>query len=250
MRLLCQEGAGELRLQLPEKVDVQAAQKWIQNNTGVKGEESLELLNHFGISIAESAVAKDSKEAIEIATKIGYPVVMKVVSPDAIHKSDAGGVIMGIQNIEEVGDAFEKIKKNLFQYKAKADFQGVRVMKQAGEGYDMFIGGKYDESFGQVVFFGYGGIYIEVFNDTANILCPADKNEIESKVRKLKSFKMLQGTRGKGAGDITGYVNMIERVTHLLHQFPQIRELDINPVRVLADGSGVVALDARVRIEA
>jgi acyl-CoA synthetase (NDP forming) len=158
-------------------------------------------------------------------------------------------VITGIQNVADVGDAFEKIKKNLFQYKANADFQGVRIMRQAGEGYDMFIGGKYDESFGQVVFFGYGGIYIEVFKDTANILCPADPNEIEAKVRKLKSFKMLRGARGKGAGDLAGYVNMIERVTHLLHRFPQIRELDINPVRVLADGSGAVALDARVRIE-
>lgn len=234
---------------LPEKVDVQAAQKWIEDHVGVRGEESLELLHHFGISIAESAVAKDSQEAIEIAAKIGYPVVMKIVSPDAIHKSDAGGVFTGIQTVAEVGDAFEKIKKNLFQYKANADFQGVRIMRQAGEGYDMFIGGKYDESFGQVVFFGYGGIYIEVFKDTANILCPADPNEIEAKVRKLKSFKMLRGARGKGAGDLAGYVNMIERVTHLLHRFPQIRELDINPVRVLADGSGAVALDARVRIE-
>jgi acyl-CoA synthetase (NDP forming) len=122
-------------------------------------------------------------------------------------------------------------------------------MKQAGEGYDMFIGGKFDDSFGPVVFFGYGGIYIEVFHDVANVLCPADTWEIEDKVRKLKSYKILQGARGKGAGDIAGYVAMIERVTHLLHEFPQIRELDINPVRVLADGSGVVALDVRLRIE-
>jgi acyl-CoA synthetase (NDP forming) len=114
----------------------------------------------------------------------------------------------------------------------------------------MFIGGKFDESFGPVVFFGYGGIYIEVFHDTANVLCPANTNEIEAKVKKLKSYKILQGARGKGVGDIDGYVDMIERVTHLLHRFPQIRELDINPVRVLADGSGVVALDARLRIEA
>jgi acyl-CoA synthetase (NDP forming) len=122
-------------------------------------------------------------------------------------------------------------------------------MKQAPEGYDMFIGGQFDASFGPVVFFGYGGIYIEVFHDMANVLCPANRTEIEAHVKKLKSYKILQGTRGKGAGDIAGYIDMIERVTHLLHQFPQIRELDINPVRVLADGSGVVALDARLRIE-
>lgn len=235
---------------LPRDVDIEATKTWIMCNAGVKGEEALELLHHFGISIAESAVAKDSKEAADMAESMGYPVVMKVVSPDAIHKSEAGGVVTGIQNAGDVCSSFDKIRENLFHYKANAYFQGVRVMKQAGEGYDMFIGGKFDDSFGPVVFFGYGGIYIEVFHDTANVLCPADTQEIEDKVRKLKSYKILQGARGKGAGDIAGYVAMIERVTHLFHKFPQIRELDINPVRVLADGSGVVALDVRLRIEA
>jgi len=121
-------------------------------------------------------------------------------------------------------------------------------MKQAAAGYDMFIGGKFDDSFGPVVFFGYGGIYVEVFRDTVNLLCPAHQKEIEEKVHRLKSFKILQGTRGKQAADIAGYVNMIERVSHLLHLFPQIRELDINPVRVTADGSAVTALDARIKI--
>jgi len=234
---------------LPGNVDLKAAQKWMKNNMGIKGEESLELMQYFGIPIAQSAVAKDSRDVVPLADKIGYPVVMKIVSPDAIHKSEAGGVVTNIRNADEAGKAFEKIKENLYRYKANADFQGVRIMRQADEGYDMFIGGKYDESFGPVVFFGYGGIYIEVFQDTASVLCPANKSEIEARIKKLKSYKILQGTRGKGAGDIAGYVNIIERVTHLLHQFPQIRELDINPVRVLADGSGVVALDARLRIE-
>ncbi|MBN1366261.1 MAG: acetate--CoA ligase family protein [Syntrophaceae bacterium] len=235
---------------LPGGVDIKAAKNWIKKNTGVRGEDSLELLNHFGIAVAESTVAKNEEEAVAAAERIGYPVVMKVVSPDAIHKSEAGGVITGIGNNKSVRGSFKKIRENLVRFKAGADFQGVRVMKQAGEGYDMFIGGKFDESFGPVVFFGYGGIYIEVFHDTANVLCPSDKREIEEKVRKLKSYKILQGARGKGAGDIAGYVDMIERVTHLLHEFPQIHELDINPVRVLDDGSGVMALDARVKIEA
>ena len=234
---------------LPDGVDIGAANNWIKSNTGIKGEEALELLRNAGIKVAESAVAKDDKEAVRIADRIGYPVVMKIVSPDAIHKSEAGGVITGIQNAEDVRSAFERIRENLYGYKKDADFQGVRIMKQAGEGYDMFIGGQFDSSFGPIVSFGYGGIYIEVFQDIANILCPAKRQEIDDKVRKLKSCKILQGTRGKGVGDIAGYVAMIERATHLLHQFPSIRELDINPVRVLADGSGVVALDARIRIE-
>jgi len=234
---------------LPDGIDIEAAKTWIKDKTGVIGEEALNLLHHFGITIAESAVAKDSDEATDVASRIGYPVVMKIVSPDAIHKSEVGGVITGIQNAEGVHSAFDNIKENLYHRKTDARFQGVRVMKQACEGYDMFIGGQFDDSFGPVVFFGYGGIYIEVFHDTANVLCPSDYREIENKVRKLKSYKILRGARGKGMGDIPGYVAMIERVTRLLHQFPQIRELDINPVRVLADGSDVVALDARLRIE-
>ncbi|MEE9912637.1 MAG: acetate--CoA ligase family protein [Deltaproteobacteria bacterium] len=235
--------------QLPGGIDRNAAKYWLAGNPGVTGEEALELLNHFGIARAESSVAADVEAVVTAAERIGYPVVMKIVSPDAIHKSEAGGVFTDVPDAGSVRSVFRVIRENLYRYKANARFDGVRVMKQAGDGYDMFIGGKYDPSFGPIVFFGYGGIYIEVFRDTANVLCPSNTGEIEDKVRKLKSCKILQGARGKGAGDIPGYVAMIERVTHLLHEFPQIRELDINPVRVLADGSGVVALDARLRNE-
>ncbi len=245
-----QKAEGSPICTLPDGIDIEAAKTWINDNTGIKGEESLDLLYHFGITVAKSALAIDGNEATAVADHIGYPVVMKIVSPDAIHKSEAGGVITGIQNAEGVHNAFDNIRENLYRYKADARFQGVRVMKQAGEGYDMFIGGRFDDSFGPVVFFGYGGIYIEVFHDTANVLCPENYREIENKVQKLKSYKILLGARGKGKGNIPGYVAMIERVTHLLYQFPHIRELDINPVRILADGSGVVALDARLRIEA
>lgn len=233
----------------PAGVDILQAKAWLESRTGVCGEEALELLDYFGINGAPSALARDAEEAVALADRIGYPAVMKVVSPDAIHKSEAGGVVMNISNADGVGRAFENIRENLYRYKADADFQGVRVMKQAGEGYDMFIGGHRDPSFGPVVFFGYGGIYIEVFHDTERALCPADRREIAEKVKKLKSYKILCGARGQGAGDVDGYVAMIERVTHLLHQFPRIQELDINPIRVLADGSGVVALDARLRID-
>lgn len=233
----------------PEDIDIESAKNWVRDNRGIKGEEALELLHHFGIAVAESAMAVDLQEAESAADRIGFPVVMKVISPNAIHKSEAGGVITGIQNAEGVRASFEKIRDNLHRYKPDARLQGVRIMKQAAEGYDMFIGGHVDASFGSVVSFGYGGIYIEVFHDMANVLCPSDTGEIERKVRKLKSYKILQGARGKGAGDISGYVKMIERVTYLMTRFPQIRELDINPVRVLADGTGVVALDARLKIE-
>ncbi|MRR18168.1 MAG: CoA-binding protein, partial [Deltaproteobacteria bacterium] len=164
-----QKALGAPVYQTPHGIDVKAAKNWIDGNPGVTGEDALELLHHFGIPCAESTVASDVEGAVAAAGRIGYPVVMKIVSPDAIHKSDVGGVVTGVQNAAGVRDAFQKIRDNLNRYKADARFDGVRIMKQAPDGYDMFIGGKCDPSFGPIVFFGYGGIYIEVFGDAANV---------------------------------------------------------------------------------
>ena len=174
---------------------------------------------------------------------------MKVVSPDAIHKSEAQGVMVDIKNPDEVKKTFLMIKKNLLAYKSGADFRGVRLQKMASDGYDMFIGGKYDEAFGPVVYFGFGGIYVEIFKDISLALSPSTQAEIETKIKKLKSYSMLKGFRGNQVGDIQGYIESIVRVSHLLADFPQIKELDINPLRILSDGTGIVALDARIKIE-
>ena len=233
----------------PAGRDEAAAAKWLASHRGDTGEESLDLLARYGIRAAESSVAAGPDEAAAIAAKLGFPVVMKVVSPDALHKSEAGGVIVGVTDAAGAKKGFETIRDNLAAYKKGARLQGVRVMKMAGPGHDMFIGGKMDASFGPVVFFGYGGIYIEVFRDVKLLLCPAGREEIAEKAAQLKSYKILQGARGGRTADIDAYVDMILRVSHLMARFPEIRELDLNPVRVLADGSGALALDARVRVE-
>ncbi len=174
---------------------------------------------------------------------------MKVVSPDALHKSDAGGVIVGIDNDEDAKNAFNSIKKSLSDYNKSARFEGVRVMDMAPDGYDMFIGGKYDESFGQVIFYGMGGIFIEVFADVANSMCPVSLEVVLKKLKKLKSYKLLEGARGGKKGDIDALADIIVRTSHLLAEYPQIRELDLNPVRVLPEGKGALVLDARMRVE-
>jgi acyl-CoA synthetase (NDP forming) len=130
-----------------------------------------------------------------------------------------------------------------------ADLRGVQVMKMAGEGVDMFIGATRDASFGPVVYFGFGGIYVEVFNDTAIALCPSNRQEIEAKLKGLKSYKILQGLRGKTLSDIGSYLDMIERISHLASAFPQIQEIDLNPVRVFEQGHGAFVLDARIRVD-
>lgn len=229
----------------PEGIDLEAGQAWIAANPGDSGEEALELLQAFGIGSPSNAVAASEEEAVATANKLGYPLVMKVVSPDALHKTDAGGVMLDLTDEAQVRRAFVAIRENLSAYNPNARFDGVRLATMADEGHDMFIGGKRDDSFGPVVVFGYGGIYIEVFKDTKSVLCPAARNTVRSKVASLRSCPVLKGVRGKKSSNIEEFIFMIERVSHLMAAFPEIKELDINPVRV---GKGATALDARVRI--
>ncbi len=233
----------------PQGIDMRSSDRWIVEHPGVTGEDSLELLKSYGIGVPRWSIAGTAEEAVSQAREIGYPVVMKVVSPDAVHKSEAGGVLVGIGGDDEAADAFGTIRENLMKYREGGEFVGVRVMAMAPKGHDMFIGGVHDRSFGPVVFFGYGGIFVEVFRDVETVFCPESRAVIERKLENLKSFAILKGTRGGGRGDIGGYVEIIERVTHLMANHRSIAELDLNPVRVLSDGSGVVALDARIRIE-
>ena len=224
-------------------------QEWIDNHGEVIGEDSLELLSMAGVPVAISGIVRDEKAAVEIANKTGYPLVMKIVSPDALHKTDAGGVILDVKNDNEVRKGFSQLRKNLEAYKKGSRFDGVRIQKMADDGYDMFIGGKFDKSFGPVVVFGFGGIYVEVFKDVQTCLCPADKRSVRKKIESLKSCAILRGTRGMKPADIEGYVDCIVRVSWVLAEFPVIKEMDINPIRLLNDGSGLRALDARIVME-
>lgn len=232
----------------PDNINSDPASSWVNTHTGDHGEDVLELLNCYTIPTASSRVVYSAQEAAEIAADIGYPVVMKVVSPDAIHKSEAGGVLLNLQTSHEVTEGFDQLRINLTNFNGEASFTGARVMEMAGPGHDMFIGAKVDEAFGPIVFFGYGGIYIEIFKDTERVLCPSSRQEIADKLKRLKSYAILQGARGGQAGDIEAFTDIILRVSWLMADYPQIQELDINPVRVLADGSGVLALDGRVRV--
>ncbi len=231
----------------PDGIDLEAARIWLDGRKDDYGEESLDLLSAFDIPCARSLEAADSETAAAAAAKIGFPLVMKVVSPDALHKTEVGGVLTGIADEAAARAAFGTIEKNLAEHRPVAAFKGVRLQEMAGEGYDMFVGGKYDESFGPVVFFGMGGIYVEVFRDVACAICPAGEAEIRSRLEQLRCFAILSGSRGKTAGDVDAFVDVVMRVSRLMAAFPAIKELDINPVRIFTDGA--LALDARIRIE-
>ncbi len=243
------EKEGQGNIIVPPHIDRHAAGQWMAKRSGVYGEEVLDLLAFYGIPVAASKVARDEAEAVKYAGELGYPVVMKVVSREALHKSEAGGVITGVEGPADVQVNYRVIRANLFNYKKGASLEGIRIQEMAPEGYDMFVGGKYDPSFGPVVFFGMGGIFIELFKDAANALCPAEKGPIQARLKRLKAYRVLKGIRGKAPGDVDAFIELVVRVSHLLADFPAIRELDINPVRVFPGKGGVQALDARASIE-
>jgi acetyltransferase len=226
----------------------QAAQAWLQAHSGVIGEEGLELLTFAGIGSPRSEVAQTADEAGRIAEAIGFPVVLKVISPDAVHKTEAGGVVTGIGSQEEATRGFARIRDNLELYRPGARLDGVRVMAQAADGCDLFIGGLRDSSFGPVVFFGAGGIYVEVFKDVERVLCPSSHGEIKDKLERLRSHRILAGIRGNKPIDTAPLIRAILNISQLLAEFPRILELDINPVRIVDQGT-VLALDVRMRLD-
>lgn len=232
----------------PPGINRDSAKLWMRDKQGDYGEETLELLAAYGITTTASKTALTTDEAVDHAGELGFPVVMKVISPDALHKSDAGGVLLDLDNVEQITGGFSTIRENLFRYNKDAHFGGVRIQKMAPDGYDMFVGGRQDPSFGPVVFFGMGGIYVEVFRDIANVLCPARTESVDKRLKTLKSAQVLEGLRGKTPGDVNSFIDLVVRTSFLLADFPGIKELDINPVRVFPDGKGVIALDARVRL--
>ncbi len=232
----------------PRGMDFSRMEEWMNSRTGDVGEEMLELMAHAGITVPRSRMASTPEEAVASAREVGYPVVMKVISPDVLHKSDAGGVVTGLRNDGETAAAFSRILESVASHDSRARIEGVRIASMAPEGQDMFVGALQDAAFGPVVVFGYGGIYTEVFRDIERVLCPASRQEIERKLERLKCHAILKGARGRGRYDIEALVDIIERVSHIAAVYPEIREMDLNPVRIFPEGQGAMALDARSRI--
>lgn len=211
--------------------------------------ESLEFLKRYRIPLAEYAVAKDAPDALKAAKKIGYPVVLKVISEKAVHKTDVGGIIVDIDSDKELKAAFDKIRRNM--KKAKADFGGVVVQKMIGSGVvgkaqEVIVGGKLDPSFGQTVAFGLGGVFVEVFEDITFRVVPLKEKDAEDMIKDIKGYKVLMGARGKKY-DIKAISDIIMKTSKMLDENKDIAELDINPVMVLPKGA--YAVDARIVIK-
>ena len=209
-------------------------------------EEGLEILRAYGFPLPQSSLAKNENEAVKIAKKIGHPVVMKIASPQIIHKSDAGGVKVNLTNDNEVKVAFKEIIKNAKKYNKKAEIKGVLIVEMVKGGKEMIIGSKLEPGFGPVIMLGMGGIYVEVLKDVTFRLAPVTDREANDMISSIKTKKILEGVRGEKPSDIKKLSECIQRLSQLVTDFKEIKELDMNPVLVMENGKGCKILDVRI----
>ena len=209
-------------------------------------EEGQRVLAAYGLPLPESRLAESRGAAVRAAKAIGYPVVMKIASPQIIHKSDAGGVRVGLGSDAEVKAAFDEITASAKKYDPEAEIRGVMVVEMVSGGTEVIVGSKREPGMGPVVMFGMGGIYVEVLKDVTFRLAPVTGAEAASMVSGIRMGRMLEGVRGQAPSDTARLTECIQRLSQLVTSFPEISELDMNPVLVLERGRGCRVLDVRI----
>ena len=201
----------------------------------------------YGICVTKFKVAVNEKEAVHCAEEIGYPVVLKIVSPDIIHKSDVGGVMVNLNKPAEVTDAYKKIMENVKKYNAKAKIVGVLVQEMARQSTEVIVGAVKDPQFGQTVMFGLGGIFVEILKDINFKIAPFTRDDARDMITGLKSYPLLKGYRNTPPADIDALIGILFATSRLIMDHPEIKELDLNPVMVYRKGAKTV--DARIILE-
>ncbi len=212
------------------------------------GSEAHEIAESYDIPVARIRLAKDAEEAKKIAIDLGFPVVMKIASPDIVHKSDIGGIKLGLETPEEVGQTFTEIIGNASKHMPEAKVYGVDVQEMASKGKELIIGCSRDVQFGPLIMFGAGGIYVDYLKDITFRLAPMVKNDATFMIRETKIGAILEGVRGEEASDIPAVEDTILRISQLVTDFDDIVELDINPAFVYEKSKGVCAVDVKITI--
>ncbi len=210
--------------------------------------DAKEILRAYGFSVPDGAFAPTAEQAVEVAERIGFPVAMKIVSPDVVHKSDVGGVKLDLTSSEAVLDAFDVMMVRIRRRLPEARLDGVYVEKMGSRGQEVIIGMSRDPQFGPMLMFGLGGIFVEVMKDVAFHLAPITQDEAMQMLQGTRSYAMLTGARGQSAVDLTGIATGLQRISQLATDFPQITELDINPLIVGEVGTGPTVADARMTL--
>jgi 4-hydroxybutyrate---CoA ligase (ADP-forming) len=209
-------------------------------------EEGYEVLQAYGFPTPQSILCTTEQEGIDAARQIGYPLVMKIVSPDIIHKSDAGGVKVGVKTDDELKSAFRTITENALKYKSDAKIKGVLVQEMVKSAKETILGASQDPTFGPVIMFGLGGIYVEVLKDVVFRVALIDEQEAINMVESIKTIKLLKGVRGEKPSDLKAIADSLQRLSQLVVDFQEIKEFDINPLLVLEEGKGARVVDARI----
>ncbi len=210
--------------------------------------EGQAVMQAAGIAIPRSMPARSVEEAVQAAEKIGYPVVMKVISRDILHKSDAGGVVLDLMNEKEVVDAYQAIMRNCRAYLPQARIEGVEISEMVEKGIETIIGARRDNTFGPLVMFGLGGIYVEVMKDVTFRALPINQKEARKMVKEIRAYPLLMGVRGEEKKDIEVIGHTLLKVGAILQEFPMISDLEINPFVVYEQGRGGKAVDVRIML--
>ncbi|HUG96809.1 MAG TPA: acetate--CoA ligase family protein, partial [Nitrososphaera sp.] len=217
-----------------------------QGRNNLLEEEGYEVLRAYGFPTPKSILGATEEECVRTVKEIGYPVVMKIASPDIIHKSDAGGVKVGVKNDDELRAAFRSIMEGAKKYRVDARIKGVLLQEMVEGAKETILGASQDPTFGPVIMFGLGGIYVEVLKDVVFRVAPIDDREAAGMVESIKTIKLLKGVRGEKPSDLKAIADSLQRLSQLVVDFPEIKEFDINPLLVLEEGRGARVVDARI----
>jgi acetate---CoA ligase (ADP-forming) subunit beta len=209
--------------------------------------ESKEVFNSVGIKTVETRLALSKEEAIASSNRMGYPVVMKIASPDISHKSDAGGVKIGLKYETEVGGAYDEIMSSIHRNCPDARIDGVSVQTMARPGTEIIVGMFKDLQFGPVLMFGLGGILVEVLKDVCFRIVPLTARDAREMIKEIKGYTLLKGYRGHEPADIPYLEGLLLRISDFCEKSPEVKEIDLNPIFVYKDGAAIV--DARMVLE-
>jgi acyl-CoA synthetase (NDP forming) len=211
-------------------------------------EETRALLAATGIPVAPVALATTAGEAGQRAAKLGFPVAVKLASSTLTHKSDVGGVVLDLENEEQVRRAFADIGRRLDERGLRAQMQGVTVQPMIPDGVEAIVGMTQDPSFGPVLMFGLGGVYVELLRDVTFKVAPVTDKDVREMLSSVRGSKLLEGWRGAPPADRAALETAILRLSQLVGLVPEIAELDLNPLKVLPEGRGCVVVDARIAV--
>jgi acetyl coenzyme A synthetase (ADP forming)-like protein len=210
--------------------------------------EAREVLSAYGFRVPEARLAHSGDEAVQMAEGIGYPVVMKISSPDILHKSDIGAVRVGVADPMQVADTFDLIMLRSQRYMPNAELRGVLVQEMIRGGKEVILGVSRDPQFGPLIMFGLGGIYVEVLKDVSFRVAPLDRRQATQMIHEIRGAPLLGGVRGERPADTDAIIDALLRLSQLTADFPEIVEMDVNPLAALEPGRGVVAIDSRITI--